>query len=82
MLLNKCGDVEEPLVIESSGDELNLTLFVRSQEKAVSKRGLFAFFTGNVRPSIDRSSILMPKEHNGWLGRLSISIKALCAVCN
>ena len=47
MLLNKCGDVEEPLVIESSGDELNLTLSVRSQEKIVSKRGLFAFFTGN-----------------------------------
>ena len=46
-LLNKCGDVEEPLVIESSGDELNLTLSVRSAEKAVSKRGIFAFFTGN-----------------------------------
>lgn len=44
LLLNKCGEVEEPLVVESSGDELNLTLSVKSS--FIPKRGLLAFFTG------------------------------------
>ena len=45
LLLNKCGEVEEPLVVESSGDELNLTLSVKST--FIPKRGLLAFFTGD-----------------------------------
>lgn len=45
LLLNKCGDVEEPLVIEASADEINITLSVKS--KFQSKRGLMAYFTGN-----------------------------------
>lgn len=44
LLLNKCGQVEEPLVIESSSDEMNITLSVKSQ--FIPKRGLMAYFTG------------------------------------
>ena len=43
LLLNKCGEIEEPLVIESSGDELNVTLQLKSQ--FIPKRGLLAYFT-------------------------------------
>ena len=52
LLLNKCGQVEEPLVIESSTDELNLTLSVKSQ--FIPKRGLMAYFTGEYRCIIRR----------------------------
>lgn len=44
VLLNKCGQLEEPLVIESFTDEINITLSVKSQ--FMSKRGLMAYFTG------------------------------------
>lgn len=46
LLLNKCGQVEEPLVIESSSDEINITLSVKSQ--FIPKRGLMAYFTGRL----------------------------------
>ena len=46
LLLNKCGQVEEPLVIESSTDEINITLSVKSH--FIPKRGLLAYFTGSL----------------------------------
>merc|ERR1712071_172121 len=42
-LMNKCGEIQEPLLIESSDNELNLTLSVKSEFYA--KRGVFAHFT-------------------------------------
>jgi len=44
LLMNKCGEIEEPIVIESSDNELNITLSVKSEFYA--KRGLLAHFTG------------------------------------
>jgi len=43
LLMNKCGEIQEPLLIESSDNELNLTLSVKSEFYA--KRGVFAHFT-------------------------------------
>jgi len=43
LLMNKCGEIEEPIVIESSDNELNITLSVKSEFYA--KRGLLAHFT-------------------------------------
>jgi len=43
LLMNKCGEIEEPIVIESSDNELNVTLSVKSE--FYSKRGLLAHFT-------------------------------------
>ncbi|KZS11422.1 Uncharacterized protein APZ42_024208 [Daphnia magna] len=59
LLLNKCGDVEEPLVIEASADEINITLSVKS--KFQSKRGLMAYFTamGCPTPRIPKHGYLV-----------------------
>lgn len=59
LLLNKCGEVEEPLVVESSGDELNLTLSVKSA--FIPKRGLLAFFTaiGCPTPRVPKQAYLV-----------------------
>ncbi|KAI9557883.1 hypothetical protein GHT06_014635 [Daphnia sinensis] len=59
LLLNKCGDVEEPLVIETSADEVNITLSVKS--KFQSKRGLMAYFTamGCPTPRIPKQGYLV-----------------------
>jgi len=43
LLMNKCGEIEEPIVIESSDNELNVTLSVKSE--FYGKRGLLAHFT-------------------------------------
>ena len=57
LLLNKCGEIEEPLTIESSENQLNLTFSVKSEFYA--KRGLLAHFTGTV-PSLV-TAVLDPK---------------------
>ena len=46
LLMNKCGEIEEPIVIESSDNELNVTLSVKSE--FYGKRGLLAHFTGMI----------------------------------
>lgn len=59
MLLNKCGEIEEPLVIESAGDELNLTIQINSQ--FIPKRGLMAYFTamGCPTPKVPNKAYLV-----------------------
>ena len=44
LLLNKCGDVEEPITVDSFENELNISLSVTSTFQA--KRGLLAFLSG------------------------------------
>nr|CAH0110972.1 unnamed protein product [Daphnia galeata] len=59
LLLNKCGQVEEPLVIESSTDEINITLSVKSH--FIPKRGLLAYFTamGCPTPRVPKQGYLV-----------------------
>ncbi|XP_046646949.1 uncharacterized protein LOC124336997 isoform X2 [Daphnia pulicaria] len=59
LLLNKCGQVEEPLVIESSSDEINITLSVKSH--FIPKRGLMAYFTamGCPTPRVPKQGYLV-----------------------
>lgn len=61
LLLNKCGQVEEPLVIESFSDEINITLSVKSQ--FIPKRGLMAYFTGQYQSKLISISIFITCHH-------------------
>ena len=44
LLLNKCGDIEDPITVDSFENELNISLSVTSTFQA--KRGLLAFLSG------------------------------------
>jgi hypothetical protein len=57
LLLYKCGDIEEPITVDSFENELNISLSVKSTFQA--KRGLLAYLSGTFSFSPEIVEILV-----------------------